>query len=66
VLWIPGAFLEPEGARELVLCREMDRVVTIVTVRVNASGKAQTVEVSDVHHDQPKKREFISIHLYAI
>jgi hypothetical protein len=49
---MPGSFLEPEGALELMLCEETGRVISIVTVRVNACGKALTVEVS---HDAVQK-----------
>ncbi len=43
-LWAPGCFVQLSGPLELELSE--GRVVTIVSVRLNANTKALTVEVS--------------------
>ena len=49
-LWAPGTFVQPDGdpRLELVAAAAGDgpkRLVTVIPVRLNASGKALTVEV---------------------
>ena len=49
-LWVPGTFVQPDGdpRLELVAAAAGDgpkRLVTVIPVRLNASGKALTVEV---------------------
>ena len=42
-LWVPGCFVQPDGPQKMELFN--GRIVTIVPVRLNASGKVFTVQV---------------------
>ena len=60
-LWAPGTFVQPDGDPRLELAAAAaagdgpKRLVTVIPVRLNASGKALTVEVM----------AFESVYVYA-
>ena len=61
-LWVPGTFVQPDGDPRLELVASAaaghKRLVAILPVRLNASGKALTVEACTL----PSDPFFLSLH----